>query len=59
MQKAEAYAGLGLQVVYHPDRQVCSASVTLSDPCSTVRVGGATRTLTPRPLGTGTYTAAA
>lgn len=54
-QKAEAYAGLGLQVAYHPGRKVCSASVTLADPCSTVRVGGAIHTLTPRLLGAGAY----
>lgn len=41
-RKAEAYADLGLTLVYHPDRRVCAASVTLADPCSTVRVGGGT-----------------
>lgn len=54
--KAELYDQLGISLAYGPDGTVTVESQPRG---VTVRVGGGTRTVTPPPLGTGRYAAAA
>jgi hypothetical protein len=43
--KAEACAGLGLRMTYHPAERRVAVEVDPSLPCSKVRVGGASCTI--------------